>query len=48
MSSLKLFGRVELDFVNREIGFSLPRPQIDFHDICRNGSAACRSIGPAS
>jgi predicted aspartyl protease len=48
MSSLKLFGRVELDFVNREIGFSLPRPQIDFHDICRNGSAACRSIRPAS
>lgn len=48
MSSLKLFGRVELDFVNREIGFSLPRPQIDFHDICRNGSAACRSIGPSS
>lgn len=48
MSSLKLFGRVELDFVNREIGFSLPRPQIDFHDICRNGSAACRTIGPSS
>ena len=48
MSSLKLFGRVELDFLNREIGFSLPRPQIDFHDICRNGSAACRSIGPSS
>ncbi len=48
MSSLKLFGRVELDFVNREIGFSLPRPQIDFHDICRNGSSACRSIGPSS
>lgn len=47
MSSLKLFGRVELDFVNREIGFSLPRPQIDFHDICRNGSTACRSIGPS-
>ena len=47
MSSLKLFGRVELDFVNREIGFSLPRPQIDFHDICRNGSSACRSIGPS-
>jgi predicted aspartyl protease len=48
MSSLKLFGRVELDFVNREIGFSLPRPQIDFHDVCRNGSSACRSIGPSS
>ena len=48
MSSLKLFGRVELDFLNREIGFSLPRPQIDFHDVCRNGSSACRSIGPSS
>jgi len=48
MSSLKLFGRVELDFVNREIGFSLPRPQIDFHDVCRNGSSACRTIGPSS
>jgi predicted aspartyl protease len=48
MSSLKLFGRVELDFVNREIGFSLARPQIDFHDICRNSGAACRRIGPAS
>jgi len=48
MSSLKLFGRVELDFLNREIGFSLPRPQIDFHNLCRNSSAACRSIAPAS
>lgn len=48
MSSLRLFGRVELDFVNREIGFSLPRPQIDFHDICRNGSAACASLVPSS
>lgn len=48
MSSLKLFGRVELDFLNREIGFSLPRPQIDFHNICRNGSAACKSIAPSS
>lgn len=48
MSSLRLFGRVELDFVNREIGFSLPRPQIDFHDICRNGSVACGSLVPSS
>lgn len=48
MSSLRLFGRVELDFVNREIGFSLPRPQIDFHDVCRNGSVACGSLVPSS
>jgi len=48
MSSLKLFGRVELDFLNREIGFSLPRPQIDFHNVCRNASAACKSIAPSS
>jgi len=48
MSSLKLFGRVELDFVNREVGFSLPRPAIDFHQLCRNAGSSCRSIGRAS
>jgi predicted aspartyl protease len=44
MSSIRMFRRVELDFVNREIAFTLPRPQIDFHDICRGGMSACRSL----
>jgi predicted aspartyl protease len=44
MSSLKLFGRVELDFVNREVAFTLPHSGIDFHDICRNASAPCNRI----
>lgn len=43
MSSLRLFGRVELDFLNREIAFTLPRRGIDFHDLCRNGTT-CSSI----
>ncbi len=43
MSSLKLFSRVELDFVNREVGFTMARKGIDVHDTCRT-SAACRSI----
>jgi predicted aspartyl protease len=41
MSSLRLFRRVEIDFVNREIGFSLPAPPINFLDVCR-GDAVCR------
>jgi len=43
MSSLKLFSRVELDFVNREVGFTMAHKGIDVHDTCRT-SAACRSI----
>lgn len=35
MSSLKLFRRVEIDFLNREIGLTLPRPPIDFAKVCR-------------
>ena len=43
MSSLKLFRRVEIDFANREIAFTLPRPKFDFHNTCR-GYAACKSL----
>ncbi|UIJ45993.1 aspartyl protease family protein [Sphingomonas cannabina] len=42
MSSLRLFRRIEMDFANREIGFSLPVPPIDFHNVCRSISS-CRS-----
>jgi predicted aspartyl protease len=42
MSSLKMFRRVEIDFVNREIAFTLPRPKIDFLNACR-GISACKS-----
>lgn len=42
MSSLKLFRRVEIDFVNREIAFSLPQPRIDYFNICRGGFALCK------
>jgi predicted aspartyl protease len=41
MSALKLFRRVEIDFVNREIAFSLPAARIDFLNVCR-GSTVCR------
>src|SRR3569623_631582 len=43
MNSLQLFRRVEIDFVNREIAFTLPRPKLDFHDTCR-GFAACKQL----
>lgn len=42
MSSLRLFHRVELDFVNREVAFTLPQPPIDFSNVCR-GASSCRS-----
>jgi predicted aspartyl protease len=42
MSSLKMFRRVEIDFVNRVIAFTLPRPKIDFTSTCRS-FAVCRS-----
>ena len=45
MSSLRLFGRVELDFVNREVAFTLPRARIDFHQVCRNAADACNTFG---
>lgn len=41
MSSLNMFRRVEIDFVNREIAFTLPRPKIDFLNVCR-GVSACK------
>lgn len=44
LSSLKLFSRIEMDFVNREIGFTLAPKKIDFNDICRGGGAACKSL----
>ena len=43
MSSLKLFQRVEVDFVNREIAFTLPRPRIDFMSLCANTMSPCNS-----
>ena len=43
MSSLKLFRKVEIDFLNREVGFSLPVPQINFNDLCRNSTSPCHS-----
>jgi len=42
MSSLQMFRRVEIDFVNREIAFTLPRPKIDFLNACGGGFALCR------
>lgn len=38
MSSLRLFRRVEIDFANREIAFSLPKPPIDLNSACRSFS----------
>jgi predicted aspartyl protease len=38
MSTLKLFRRVEIDFANREIAFTLPRPPISFATACRSYS----------
>ncbi len=38
MSTLELFQRVEIDFANREIAFTLPRPPIDFRSPCRSFS----------
>jgi predicted aspartyl protease len=43
MSSLKLFQRVEIDFANQEIAFTLPRPPLDFSSICQ-GISACDQI----
>lgn len=34
LSSLQLFSKVELDFVNREVGFT-GRRSLDRHDVCR-------------
>ncbi|WP_199857282.1 aspartyl protease family protein [Sphingomonas sp. EC-HK361] len=38
MDTLRLFRRVDIDFANREIQFSLPRPPIDFSRLCGAGS----------
>lgn len=38
MSALRLFRRVEIDFANREIAFSLPKPPINFRSACRSFS----------
>jgi predicted aspartyl protease len=43
MNSLKMFRRVEIDFVNRAIAFTLPRPPVDLRDTCRS-LAACRRL----
>ena len=44
MSSLRMFRRVEIDFVNREIAFTLPRPQIDFTEYVPRRSPPARAI----
>ncbi|MGK6318972.1 aspartyl protease family protein [Sphingomonas sp. DT-204] len=38
MSTLRLFRRVEMDFANQQVGFSLPAPRIDFRSVCRAAS----------
>jgi predicted aspartyl protease len=43
MNSLKMFRRVEIDFVNRAIAFTLPQPSVDLRDTCRS-LAACRRL----
>lgn len=43
MGSLKMFRRVEIDFVNRAIAFDLPRPRFDLRSTCRS-YALCRSL----
>jgi len=42
MSSLRMFRRVEIDFVNREIAFTLPRPKAELMNPCRGGMSACK------
>ena len=44
LSTLKLFRRVELDFTNRKIGFSLPLPQGDPYHLCRDEDPRCSSF----
>lgn len=38
MSALRLFRRVDIDFANRQIAFSLPKPPLDFRSACRTFS----------
>lgn len=47
MSSLRLFSKVELDFLNREIGFTLQRAPIDFMSACRDISSCSVLTGKA-
>jgi hypothetical protein len=47
MNSLQLFSKVELDFVNREIGFTLQRGPIDFMSACRDMSSCSVLTGKA-
>ena len=47
MSSLRLFSKVELDFLNREIGFTLQRGPIDFMSACRDVSSCSVLEGKA-
>ena len=44
MDTLRLFRRVDIDFANREIQFTLPVPRIDFATLCGRASP-CKSIG---
>jgi predicted aspartyl protease len=37
LGSMQAFRRVEIDFVNHEIAFSLPAAQIDIHNLCSTG-----------
>jgi predicted aspartyl protease len=47
MNSLRLFSKVELDFLNREIGFTLQRGPIDFMSACRDISSCSVLTGKA-
>jgi predicted aspartyl protease len=44
MNSLRLFERVEVDFVNREIAFTLPRPAYNLFNQCERTAVACHSL----
>ena len=43
MSSLRLFRRVEIDFLNRQVAFSMPDLAVDFASTCRNSTGLCNS-----
>ncbi|HWU74323.1 MAG TPA: retropepsin-like aspartic protease [Sphingomonas sp.] len=47
MNSMRLFSKVELDFLNREIGFTLQRGPIDFLSACRDISSCSVLTGKA-
>jgi predicted aspartyl protease len=44
MDTLRLFRRVDIDFANREIQFTMPLPPLNFATLCGRTSA-CKSVG---